>query len=253
MVQAKKLLRWNPRDEQGVRSILCTWYLELNDSLGCLNLLRKYDHVKDTELAYADVLLQFLRWEKDDVVEKDVQKALYEALQKNLYVPNLLTAEKKKKVAHQLVSHGGKAEAEMYAQDARRLWKMYPDSIQWLKTQKYSGGKKVPNESDLITLLKSGINMTVTCEHTDIDGNNAIESSLICTQKRSKCVGCSLDDFYWPKQLKRPHQESSVIFLHDNESKEGHDRENCRWRKTTYEKVKVVPFWEILLSCHDQE
>ena len=91
--QAEKLLQWNPRDNQGVRKLLCSWYLETNDLESCTNLLREYGTDFDTHLAYGDILLQFLRWKKGDAVEKDVQQALKKALENNKFVPKLLLAK----------------------------------------------------------------------------------------------------------------------------------------------------------------
>ena len=242
--QAKKLLRWNPDDNQGVRQILCTWYLEINDTEGCTNLLRKYTTDHDTSLSYADVLLQFLRWKKDDVVEKDVQLALYKALQSNAFVPDLLLAEKTKKVNHGSISPGGRDEAESFAQKVRPLWKAYPECLVWLKAQKCvsAQGKKVPKETDLIHLLKSGIKLAVSCVHTNLEGGNKMDSVMMCTQKRGMCLGSGRADFTWPRQLNRAHQKSSDILLHDN------DWDNRGWRKTTYNQVLEVPFWSILLA-----
>ncbi len=61
---AKKLLRWNPGDNQGIRSLLCSWYVANGDAEGCTNLLRKYEKFPNASLTYSDVLLQFLRWKK---------------------------------------------------------------------------------------------------------------------------------------------------------------------------------------------
>jgi len=55
--QAKKIMRLNPGDNQGVRKLLCSWFLEARDTEGCTNLLRKFDTKDDACLAYTDVLL----------------------------------------------------------------------------------------------------------------------------------------------------------------------------------------------------
>lgn len=80
--QAKQIIRLNPSNNQGIHQKLCTWFLEAKDTEGCTNLLRKYGTNIDTFLAYADVLLQYLRWIKDDAVENNIKKALYVAIKK---------------------------------------------------------------------------------------------------------------------------------------------------------------------------
>ena len=57
IAQAKKIMRLNPGDNQGLRLSLCTWFLEARDAEGCTNLLRKHGTSGDTSLAYADVVL----------------------------------------------------------------------------------------------------------------------------------------------------------------------------------------------------
>ena len=56
--------------------------------------------------------------------------------------------------------------AESYAYDARRVWRMHPESVEWLRAQK-SQGMDVPEEQDLVDLLKSGKTFLMKCTHTD--------------------------------------------------------------------------------------
>ncbi len=255
--QAKKLMRLNPGDNQGVRKLLCSWFLEAKDTEGCTNLLRKFNTKDDACLAYTDVLLQYLRWKKDDVVENDVRQALYTAIQTNPFVPDVLGGmqgiqdddvdvdDEDSDSDDGYYSPGGSDEAKMYAKDSRKLWKKYPDAINWMKTLKF-GSSKVPGEGELIDLLRSGVKLCVKCTHTDIDGEeHPIESTLIGTQRRNKCIGCGCPDFHWPRQLNQPHELSSAILIHNNVF--GTDK---NWRRTTYCDIKEVPYWEILLQFY---
>jgi len=253
--QTKKLLRWDPDDGQGMRRLLCTWYLEIGDTEGCTNLLRKYNTSIDTSMAYTDVLLQFLRWKKDDVVEKDVQYALYIALKNNPFVPDVITAEKVKKIVHDTISPGGIHEAENYGSDARKLWNRYPDSVKWLLAQKYDqvNGAKNPSEMDLISLLRSGVDMLISSIHTNLEGGDKIDSSIVVTQKRRKCFGSGCSDFFWPPALDQPHRCSAEIFFHNNGCENQDYSKPSRWRKTKYIDVKEVPYWNILIRFNEDD
>ena len=245
IAQAKKILRLNPNDNQGIRQLLCTWFLEARDTEGCTNLLRKYGTDGDNSLAYADVLLQYLRWKKDDAVENDVRQALYVALKANPFVPDLLGAVvEKDEDKDPYYSPGSLKQAKNYVIESQKLWKKFPEAIDWITSQKY-GSEKVPSEDDLVDLLKSGTSFRMVCTHTDLDGNGAKESSIRGTQKKSKCVGCARDDFYWPRQLNRPHEPRSDIFLHNNDFDD-----EIGWRKTKYTAVKEVPFWRVFLQFY---
>jgi len=255
ITQAKKLIRWNPSDNQGMRQLLCSWYLETGDTEGCTNLLRKYEESLCTSLSYSDVLLQFLRWKKDDVVENDVKRALYAALKTNPFVPDLITAAKMKKKLHEYISPGEISDAESYAYDARRVWRMHPESVEWLSAQKLPGNS-IPREQDLIELLRSGKTFRMKCTHTDsVDSSAKITSFVTGTQKRKRCIGCGLSDFFWPRQLDQPHKTSADIIFHDNARNEHYqfDSRTDRWRRTKYSDVVEVPYWKILLQFYEED
>ena len=256
--QAKMIMRLNPGDNQGVRKLLCSWFLEAKDTEGCTNLLRKYETKGDACLAYTDVLLQYLRWKKDDVVENDVRRAFYTAIQTNPFVPDILgrvqgiedddafSDDEDSGSNDGCYSPGGSDEAKMYAKDSRKLWKKYPDAISWMKTLKF-GSSKAPRENDLIDLLRSGVKLCVKCIHTDIDGveDDPIESTLIGTQRRNECIGCGCPDFHWPRYLNQPHEPSSDILIHNNVFGTVE-----RWRRTAYRDITEVPYWEVLLQFY---
>ena len=142
-----------------MRLLLCNWYLEIGDTEGCTNLLRKYRGY-GAYLAYSDVLLQCLRWKKDDVVESEVKKTLHNAIMANPYVPDFITGVVTiPKNLHEYYSPGELSEAEDYAMESIPIWKMH--------AQKKYLGSNVPTEYDLINLLKSGKTFLMKCTHTD--------------------------------------------------------------------------------------
>ncbi len=77
-----------------------------------------------------------------------------------------------------------------------------------------------------------------------------LKSELIGTQKRKKCLGCGVSDFFWPPQLNKDyHQESNDILIHDNNWEADYPRDGrSRWRKTTYANILEIPYWGILLK-----
>jgi len=249
IAQAKKIMRLNPGDNQGIRQLLVTWFLEDSDTEGCTNLLRKYGTKGENSLAYADVLLQYIRWKKDDVFENDVKKALYVALIANSFVPDLLgIVVEKDDDEDPCYSPGSLKEAKMYVTGAQKLWKKFPEAIEWISSQKYHRSEKVPTEEHLVHLLKSGTEIRMVCTHTDLDGNGGRESFILGTQKRSRCVGRGCADFHWPRQLNRSHEPHTDILLHNNDFDIG-----VGWRKTKYTAVKEVPFWRIFLQFSDED
>ena len=108
--QGEKLLRWNPSDNQGMRKLLCNWYLQENNTEDCLQLLREQNAGCDSDLAYTDVLIQFLRWKRGkyrhDSENRSVKKALFKALQNNYYIPDLLLDDNYKEMTHEYYSPG---------------------------------------------------------------------------------------------------------------------------------------------------
>jgi len=183
------------------------------------------------------------------VVEKDVKQALHNALKTNPHVPNLITGKKMEERIHDYISPGGINEAERYTVDTKKLWSKYPGAISWLRDQKSIGGN-VPNENDLIDLLKSGKVFLMECSHTDLDNNGRMTSIVQGTQRRTCCFGCACPDFVWPRQLDQPHQTSADIFFHDNG---GTKDLSDRWRRTKYSDVLNVPYWNIFLQFYEDD
>jgi tetratricopeptide (TPR) repeat protein len=253
---AKKILKWNPNDNQGVRTIVCNWMLQDGDTEGCLNILRSYDELNNSALAYSDVLLQFLRWKKEDVLEEDVQKSLYRALKCNLYIPDLLLQEAIEEKEIEYTDGDGPMEAQQYVQDAHAVWRANTGAIEWLASQKFYGNIKVPrSEMDLITILRKGPVVFVRCKNTDLNGRDEKMSTLRVTQKRDQCRGTALPDFYWPSALnRRAHLAGDAIFMfHYDVGAERVENARDSWRKTTFSEIQEVPFWKILVHFSEED
>lgn len=252
--QGEKLLRWNRNDNQGMRKLLCNWYLQENKLEDCLQLLREQDTECDSDLAYTDVLIQFLRWKRgkysNDPENRSVQKALFKAIENNHFIPDLLLDDNYKEKVNEYYSPGGLSEAEGYVNRSYETWRHHPDALEWLRSQKFSGGSKVPDEMHLIQMLNNdNMNILVKCKHTDLHGCNQVVSALRVTQNRERCVGCALADFVYPDELNNGyHEPSNPILMHNNGMGDP-DYDSIRgWRKTKYSDVLEIPFWKIILQ-----
>ena len=255
--QAEKLLRWNSSDNQGVRQIVCTWYLQEGNVSDCLHILRGFEDCHDAFLAYTDLLVQFLRCTKYGELREDrsLHKALYKALTTNPHVPDLLMIEEYEERLHDYISPGRQSEADCYANDNRDVWLAHPRALEWVQSQKFYEGTKVPEESNLIAILKSGCRgFRVKCRHSNRSGRgNAMSSTIEVTQKRSNCIGCGLAEFEWPSELDRDHEcsKNKSFLMHVNSMEES-ERE-MGWRRTKYSNVSEVPFWRTFEKFLDEE
>ena len=112
----KLLLKWNPGDNRGVRTLLCNWMLEAGDTECCSQLLRSFGGFRECSLAYKDVLLRFQSWTRGDVAEEDARTALSVALRSNMLVPGLLLEDQVARVKFESLDSGGPREAASYVQ-----------------------------------------------------------------------------------------------------------------------------------------
>ena len=128
----QELLRLNPGDNQGVRYLLATCYLELNDDDALAALLQEHSDEDFAYWAYTDAILAF-RQEGDTPTSR---KILRSAFKTNVYVPNYLLG--KKKLPRELpdyFSPGQESEAIEYACDNISPWKKTRGALKWLGTQ----------------------------------------------------------------------------------------------------------------------
>jgi tetratricopeptide (TPR) repeat protein len=210
---AKLLLKWNPSDNQGVRGLVCNWMLAVGDIEGCTHLFRKYSAETVVELAYADVMIQWQRWHKSEVLEAEAQRALATALRTNPYVPDLLLSDEVDQQKLASVTVGGPTEALSYVQKAHTLWKGSPACREWLGAQRRWGGK-VPDEASLIKLLRKERQVQMECRRWQMEGSASEDAIFLATQARKHCFGGGLPGFAWPAQLDRRHAAGEPILLH---------------------------------------
>ena len=123
----EQLLELNPRDNQGVRNLLLSAYLETGQAEACRRLLDQYgDH--SAIFLWSAVLERFLA--KD---EAGLRAALKEAREQNRFVEPFLSG--KKPVPAQLpgyYSQGDRNEAVISASLLGEAWKKHPAAGSWL-------------------------------------------------------------------------------------------------------------------------
>ncbi len=130
----RDMLRLNPNDNQGIRHLLASCLLILDDREALEALLRKYREDSFAELTYARALLAF-RKEGDS---KRARRELAAARKTNIHVPDYLMQAKRlpaKPPAY--VAPGSEQEAAAYVLDNLAAWSATPGAIEWLATAQH--------------------------------------------------------------------------------------------------------------------
>ena len=128
----RDLLRLNPSDNQGIRYLLVTLFLEMDRDDDLINLLKQY---KDDGMAtwlYTWALAEF----RKSGAGKSSDHRLKESLKQNSHVPAYLTA--RKRIPNTLPPYmgwGDEAEAMHYAADHLNHWRRTPGAVEWLKSK----------------------------------------------------------------------------------------------------------------------
>ena len=129
MALYEKALELNPGDNQALRYILMTVYLEQNQLEKCDALFKQYDEEGTVFFRYARVLLSYVR-EGDSAGSCSLKQ---EARSYNNYVPRLFSGRMKMPKAQPAVfGLGSKDEAVLYVFDNLDLWRNTPGAIPWL-------------------------------------------------------------------------------------------------------------------------
>lgn len=126
----RELLRLNPNDNQGVRSILAAYLLEcsLHDELAAL--LKAYKEDTSADLSFSRALLAF-RQHGDSAKSR---KALAAAIEQNPHVRAYLAGEKTlPESLPPFYSPGADSEAQHYIDSFKKGWDETPGAIDWLR------------------------------------------------------------------------------------------------------------------------
>jgi len=122
------LLRLNPNDNQGLRYILMSWLLALDDREGLEKILTDYPEVS-AWASYSQALLLF----KHHGPARAAAKALKEAVETNAHVVDFLLRTKRiPATLPEYYSPGSKEEAVFYINDNRENWAATKGALQWM-------------------------------------------------------------------------------------------------------------------------
>lgn len=126
----REMLKLNPNDNQGVRSILAAYLLEerLHDELAAL--FKTYKNDNSANFGFSRSLLAF-RLHGDSAKSR---KALAAAVEQNKYVRLYVAGQKKlPKTLPPYYSWGDDSEAIHYAANFQKGWDQTPGAIEWLR------------------------------------------------------------------------------------------------------------------------
>lgn len=124
------LLELNPGDNQGVRYVLATHYVESKRFDALQRLLDQYVDDDSAEMLYTRPLLTFRR--RGDVPE--AREQLRRAFDVNRYVPDYLLGDVRLPAEPpETITWGGKDEAVSYVFRARGAWTSVPEALAWLR------------------------------------------------------------------------------------------------------------------------
>lgn len=125
------MLRLNPNDNQGVRDLLATCYLEADRREELQLLLDQYEDSATAMWAYTRVLLEFRRGGDSAAARKQ----LASALETNPHVPDYLLGRKRMpRHLPDYVGFGDENEAVVYVAESANVWKSSTGALEWLAT-----------------------------------------------------------------------------------------------------------------------
>lgn len=115
----EEMLELNPSDNQGIRYLLLSIYLEAEQYESAQALLKRYDNENVAQFNFNEVLLRFL----SDGLTSDTKSLLKKADKQNPYVKDYLTGKKAiPRVQPDYIGIGDQTEAIVYAQTNLHLW-----------------------------------------------------------------------------------------------------------------------------------
>ncbi len=127
-----QLIRLNPDDNHGTRTLLVNMLLRAGDDAAALELCSRYPGDMHVELALGAVLAHYRRGEHEQA-----RQALCEAHALNSHVVPMLTAKRvrKPKLDERGITLGGKDQAWIYREAMRDCWRSVPGALDWLQRQ----------------------------------------------------------------------------------------------------------------------
>ncbi|OEU13123.1 hypothetical protein FRACYDRAFT_242548 [Fragilariopsis cylindrus CCMP1102] len=229
------ILKVNPNDNQGVKQLLFNALIQIGDYKLAEEIAEKHSEGRKSRQAsfrYGFVIIDFLRFKLGVCSEPDLQDTLVQALMCNNYPPCLLLGDIPLPRKPDSYSSGGMEEAVCLVNDNKSSWERTPGLLEWLRKQRYAGGKKPNDDGSILFQLLTKGNMIVEKR------NNAVWE---LTTKVDNIPGSATPDFYLAPGMKAHNRAKIVAF--DLKSGFG-----CRlkFESFPYDDVVAVPFWKIL-------
>lgn len=148
--QYQELLRLNPNDNQGIRYLLASSLLEMEEHEALARLLATYAKDATAAWAYTALLLAF-RLKGPTAANR---KKLAKALEANPFVPDYLLGRKLlPQELPDLIGLGEESEAMEYVAANRTAWALTPGALDWLRYA--SGGEGSRSTPEEVALTDS--------------------------------------------------------------------------------------------------
>lgn len=126
----QEMITLNPSDNQGIRYLLITHYLELGMLEDFQKLIKQYDEESSTQWKFSLALYSFIK----EGASENSNKALKLAIKDNPYVLDyLLGIQSLPKSLPDYYERGSNTEAISYVSNSLSAWKKHSDSIEWAK------------------------------------------------------------------------------------------------------------------------
>lgn len=128
----EEMLRLNPGDNQGVRYILASRYLQMGDDARLGRLLAQHGDEATAVMGFTRALLQFRRSGAGKVADK----LLAEAVAENSHVAAYLLGQKQvPRRPPDYIDFGGPLEAQEYAREFGEGWARTEGALDWLRSR----------------------------------------------------------------------------------------------------------------------
>ncbi|TVY01901.1 SEC-C metal-binding domain-containing protein [Paenibacillus cremeus] len=131
ITQCAQMLELNPNDNQGIRYLLLTCYLDIQDWKRASKLIEAYDE-SGTSFNYNRLLVEF----GQKGITSKLSSLLKEAHRQNPHVSGYLTGSKPvPSETPDATGFGDEREAAFYAQSHFELWQRQPKLLRWLEEE----------------------------------------------------------------------------------------------------------------------